>query len=46
MEVLGTSNAGRHLLVVVTESADGRDFTITARDMTAAEKRTFREKGH
>lgn len=46
VEVLGTSNAGRHLLVVVTESADGRDFIITARDMTAAEKRTFREKGH
>lgn len=46
VEVLGTTDAGRHLLVVVTESADGRDFVITARDMTAAEKRTFREKGH
>ncbi len=46
VEVLGTSNAGWHLLVVVTEAADGRDFIITARDMTTAEKRTFGEKGH
>lgn len=46
LEVLGTSNAGRHLLVVLTQAADGRDFIITARDMTTAEKRTFRQKGH
>lgn len=45
-EVLGTTGAGRHLLVVVTEAADGRDFVVTARDMTAAEQRTFRQKGH
>lgn len=45
-EVLGTSNAGRYLFVVVAQSADDRDFIITARDMTVAEKRTFREKGH
>lgn len=44
-EVLGTSDAGRHLLIVVTESADGRDFVVTARDMTDTEKRLFREKG-
>lgn len=44
-EVLGTTDAGRHLFVVVAQSADGRDFVITARNMTAAEKRTFREKG-
>ena len=43
--ILGTSNAGRHLLVVVTEAADGRDFIVTARDMTNNEKRMFREKG-
>jgi hypothetical protein len=42
---LGTSNEGRHLLVVVTEGADGRDFVVTARDMTDSEKRLFREKG-
>lgn len=44
--VLGTSNEGRHLLVVVSEAADGRDFVVTARDMTDSEKRLFREKGH
>ena len=44
--VLGTSNEGRHLLVVVSEAADGRDFVVTARDMTNNEKRLFREKGH
>jgi len=42
---LGTSNEGRHLLVVVTAAADGRDFVVTARDMTDSEKRLFREKG-
>lgn len=44
-EVLGTTDAGRYLLVVITGAADGRDFIITARDMTAPEKRTFHEKG-
>ena len=43
--ILGISSAGRHLLVVLTEAADGRDFAVTARDMTANEKRLFREKG-
>ncbi len=43
-EVLGQTDAGRLLLVVVTEASDGRDFVITARDMTATEKRTFRER--
>lgn len=45
IEVLGTSSSGRHLLVIVAESADGRDFVITARDMTISERRLFREKG-
>ena len=31
---MGTSNEGRHLLVVVAEAADGRDFVVTVRDMT------------
>ncbi len=44
--VLGTSDEGRHLLVVVSEAADGRDFVVTAREMTNNEKRLFREKGH
>lgn len=43
-EVLGQTDAGRRLLVVVTEASDGRDFVITARDMTDNEKRTFRER--
>ena len=43
--ILGTSSAGRYLLVVVTEAADGRDFVVTARDMTNNEERLFREKG-
>jgi len=28
-EVLGTTTAGRHLLIVTTEAADGRDYIIT-----------------
>jgi hypothetical protein len=43
--ILGTTNDGRHLLVVVAEAADGRDFVVTARDMTDNEKRLFREMG-
>ncbi len=45
-EVLGATVAGRYLLIVTTEAADGRDFIITARDMTAPEKRMFRTRGH
>ena len=40
-EVLGQTGSGRLLLVVVTEAGDGRDFVVTARDMTVAEKRAF-----
>lgn len=43
---LRQTSMGRYLLVVVTEGSDGRDFIITARDMTDNEKRTFRAKGH
>lgn len=43
-EVLGQTDAGRLLLVVVTEAGDGRDFVVTARDMTVAEKRAFRKR--
>ncbi len=38
-EVLGITTAGRHLRIVTTEAADGRDYIIT-------ERRTFRAKGH
>ena len=45
-EILGTTDAGRYLLIITTQAADGRDFIITARDMSPTEKRTFRTKGH
>lgn len=44
--VLGTSNDGRHLLIVVAEAADRRDFVFTAREMKNYEKRLFRERRH
>ncbi len=40
-----TSQAGRYLLFVLTESMDGRWYVVTARDMTPTEIRTFRKKG-
>lgn len=43
--VFAQTAAGRFLLVVVGRAADGRDFIITARDMTRSEQRRFREKG-
>ena len=43
-EVLGQTDSGQLLLVVVTEVSDGRDFAVTARDMTVTEKRVFRER--
>ena len=45
-EILGTTDAGRYLLIITTQAADGRDFIITTRDMSPAEKRTFRTKGY
>jgi len=48
-EILGTTTARRYLLIITattTDAADGRDFIITARDMTTTEKRTFRARGH
>lgn len=38
------TDAGRHLLVVVAEGLDGRDYVVTARDMTGNEKRAFRRR--
>jgi uncharacterized DUF497 family protein len=43
--VFGTTAGGRYLLVVVTESIDGRAYVVTARDMTNAERQAFRRKG-
>lgn len=44
-EIYGITNAGRHLLIIISEGADGRDWVVTAREMTATERRTFRKKG-
>lgn len=43
--VYGRSVAGRALLVVLVESADGRWYLATARDLSTSEMRTFRRKG-
>ena len=43
--VYGQTAAGRYLLVVLSESADGRWYVATSRDLTTTEMRTFREKG-
>jgi hypothetical protein len=43
--VYGRTDAGRYLLVVLAESADGRWYVATARELTDAEMRTFRGKG-
>jgi hypothetical protein len=42
--IYGTTAAGRCLLVVLSEAADGRDYVITARDMDDDERRAFRRK--
>ena len=41
--VYGRTYAGRYLLVVAIDE-NGAAFIVTARDMTDAEKRTFRRK--
>lgn len=42
--VFGTTSAGRYLLVVLGDHADGSDYCVTARDMTDKERKTFRRK--
>jgi hypothetical protein len=39
----GQTYAGRYLFVVAVDE-DGQGFVVTARDMTDAEKKTFRKK--
>jgi hypothetical protein len=45
--VMGQTDAGRHLLIVLVESRalPGAWYVVTARDLTNNEARTFREKG-
>jgi hypothetical protein len=33
------------LLVVLAEAMDGRDYVVTAREMTDTERQAFRRKG-
>lgn len=40
--VAGTTEVGRHLIVVADD--DGFAFVLTARDMTASEKRAYRRR--
>lgn len=42
--VLGCSYSGRYLLTVLSEAEDGREFVVTARDMTLKEIRRFRKR--
>ncbi len=42
--VFGTTHTGRHLVIVLADALDGRDYVVTARDMTTSEKATFRRK--
>jgi uncharacterized DUF497 family protein len=41
--VLGETEAGRHLLCVVIQFPDARGYPVTAREMTAKEKRRYRK---
>ena len=41
--IAGTTVAGRHLIVVAADD-DGLAFVVTARDMTASEKRAYRRR--
>ncbi|TDN65406.1 hypothetical protein C8E95_6893 [Pseudonocardia autotrophica] len=40
-EVYGRTDAGRYLVVILSEAEDGRDFVVTARDLTDSERRSF-----
>jgi len=41
--VLGQTKAGRYLLCVVIHFPDGNGYPVTAREMTAKEKRRYRK---
>lgn len=42
--VLGQTDAGRCLFCVIIRFPDGRGYPVTAREMTASEKRQFRKR--
>jgi uncharacterized DUF497 family protein len=41
--ILGKTDAGRHLFCVVIRFPDGKGYPVTAREMTAKEKRRYRK---
>jgi uncharacterized DUF497 family protein len=41
--VLGQTNAGRYLFCVIIQFPDGKGYPVTARPMTAKEKRRYRK---
>jgi hypothetical protein len=41
--ILGQTGAGRYLFCVVIAFPDGKGYPVTARDMTAKEKRSYRK---
>lgn len=43
--IFGQTDAGRALIVVLTDAVDGRDFVVTARDMTDTERRLYERRG-
>lgn len=43
--IFGQTDAGRALIVVLTNAIDGRDFVVTARDMTDTERRLYDRRG-
>jgi uncharacterized DUF497 family protein len=42
--VLGQTDAGRYLFCVVIRFPDGKGYPVTAREMTANEKRRYRKR--
>ena len=41
--ILGQTDAGRYLFCVVIRFPDGKGYPVTAREMTAKEKRRYRK---
>jgi hypothetical protein len=42
--LFGRAHSGRYLLVALSGSGDGRWHVVTARPMTEAERRVFKQK--
>jgi len=42
--VLGRTDAGRHLFCVIIQFPDGKGYPVSARQMTEAEKRSYKQR--